>query len=56
MFAIAVHDSVKNKLLLARDHIGIKPLYYTFNNNRIIFGSEIKSILMSRDVNTESRC
>ncbi len=53
MFAIAVHDSVKNKLLLARDHIGIKPLYYTFNNNRIIFGSEIKSILMSRDVNAE---
>jgi asparagine synthase (glutamine-hydrolysing) len=53
MFAIAVHDTVKNKLLLARDHIGIKPLYYTFNNNRIIFGSEIKSILVSRKVDTE---
>lgn len=53
MFAIAVHDTVKNKLLLARDHIGIKPLYYTFNNNRIIFGSEIKSILISRKVDTE---
>jgi asparagine synthase (glutamine-hydrolysing) len=53
MFAIAVHDSAKNKLLLARDHIGIKPLYYAFNHHRIIFGSEIKSILMSRDVNAE---
>lgn len=50
MFAIAVHDTVKNKLLLARDHIGIKPLYYTFNNKRIIFGSELKSILISKDV------
>ena len=51
MFAIAVHDTKKNKLLLARDHIGIKPLYYTFNNRRIIFGSEIKSILLSKEVN-----
>src|SRR3989339_1648755 len=50
MFAIAVHDTKKNKLLLARDHIGIKPLYYTFNNRRIIFGSEIKSILLSGDI------
>ncbi|NWF88160.1 MAG: asparagine synthase (glutamine-hydrolyzing) [Ignavibacteriaceae bacterium] len=49
MFAIAVHDTKKNKLLLARDHIGIKPLYYAFNQKRIIFGSELKSILISRD-------
>ena len=53
MFAIAVHDAKKNKILLARDHIGIKPLYYTFNNRRIIFGSEIKSILMSKDVDVD---
>ncbi len=53
MFAIAVHDTKKNKLLLARDHIGIKPLYYTFNNRRIIFGSEIKSILLSKEVNSK---
>lgn len=53
MFAIAVHDTKKNKLLLARDHVGIKPLYYTFNNNRIIFGSEIKSILLSRVVDPQ---
>lgn len=53
MFAIAVHDTNRKKLLLARDHIGIKPLYYTFNNQRIIFGSEIKSILMSKDVDVE---
>lgn len=53
MFAIAVHDTVKNKLLLARDHIGIKPLYYAFNNKRIIFGSELKSILISGDIQPE---
>ena len=52
MFAIAVHDTVKNKLLLARDHIGIKPLYYTFNSKRIIFGSEIKTILVSGEAKT----
>ena len=53
MFAIAVHDTVKNKRLLARDHIGIKPLYYAFNNKRIIFGSELKSILISGDIQPE---
>jgi asparagine synthase (glutamine-hydrolysing) len=53
MFAIAVHDIKRNKLLLARDHIGIKPLYYTYNDKRIIFGSEIKSILVSKDVDVE---
>lgn len=53
MFAIAVHDLRKNKLLLARDHIGIKPLYYTCNHERIIFGSEIKSILISKQIKPE---
>lgn len=53
MFAIAVHDIKRNKFLLARDHIGIKPLYYTFNDKHLIFGSEIKSILISKQINPE---
>ncbi|MDO8550468.1 MAG: asparagine synthase (glutamine-hydrolyzing), partial [Ignavibacteria bacterium] len=53
MFAIALHDRKKNKLILARDHIGIKPLYYSFNQKRLIFGSEIKAIIASGDVDRE---
>ncbi len=53
MFAIALHDTRKNKFLLVRDHIGIKPLYYSFSNKRIVFGSEIKAILESKLVSKE---
>jgi len=45
MFAFAVWDSRKRKLFIARDRLGIKPLHYTSNNGRLIFSSEIKSIL-----------
>jgi asparagine synthase (glutamine-hydrolysing) len=45
MFAIALWDSRKNLLYLYRDRVGIKPLYYTAINNRIVFASEIKAIL-----------
>ncbi len=45
MFAFAVYDKYKRKLLLARDRYGIKPLYYTICKNILIFGSEIKAIL-----------
>jgi asparagine synthase (glutamine-hydrolysing) len=47
MFAFALHDSLKKKLFIVRDHIGIKPLYYSFNNNFIVWGSEIKALLAS---------
>lgn len=47
MFAIALHDSTLNRLILARDHIGIKPLYYATTKEKIIFGSEIKVLLAS---------
>lgn len=45
MFAIALWDSKRQRLFLYRDRIGIKPLYYTIANNRLVFGSEIKAIL-----------
>ncbi len=44
-FAIALWDVSKKRLLLARDRVGIRPLYYAFRDGRLIFGSEIKSIL-----------
>jgi len=57
MFAIAIWDAVKRRLLLARDRIGIKPLYYTPANGGLIFASEIKAILqapLERRVNREA--
>lgn len=43
MFALALLDKITGKLLLARDHAGIKPLYYSINNNKLIFASEIRA-------------
>ena len=45
MFAFALFDTRKNRLLLARDHFGQKPLYYTRNGARFAFASELKSLL-----------
>ncbi|MCB0749903.1 MAG: asparagine synthase (glutamine-hydrolyzing), partial [Ignavibacteriae bacterium] len=52
-FAIALHDQKKNKFVLVRDHVGIKPVYYSFSNKRIVFGSEIKAILETNLVDKE---
>lgn len=50
MFAFALWDKRKKRLLLARDRIGIKPLYYYHVADRFIFASEIKAILEDRRV------
>ena len=44
MFAFALYNIDKQTLCLVRDRMGIKPLFYYFNNNSLAFGSEIKSI------------
>ena len=44
IFAFAIWDEKKQELFLARDHFGVKPLFYTIQNNTLIFASEIKAI------------
>lgn len=47
MFGIALWDARRRKLLLARDRAGIKPLHYALAGDRLYFGSEVKSILVT---------
>ncbi len=46
MWAFAIYDAKEGKLFLSRDRFGIKPLYYTFKGDRLVFSSEIKPLLM----------
>jgi len=59
-FAIALWDENAKRLVLARDRVGVKPLYYTISGGRLIFASEIKAIIehpaVSRDIDEEALC
>lgn len=49
IFSFALWDGNEKTLLLARDHLGVKPLYYTTVNGKLLFASEIKAILQDRE-------
>jgi len=53
MFAVAIWDFAERELILARDPIGIKPLYYSWQGGRLVFGSELKALLAVPDLQLE---
>ncbi len=53
MFAFAIYDLKKKILFIARDRIGIKPLYYYQKNGKFLFASEIKAILQDKSIARE---
>ena len=53
MFTFAIWDERRRQLMLARDRVGIKPLYYAESNGRLLFASELKAILQLNEVQRE---
>ena len=53
MFAIALWDEKKRRVLLARDRVGKKPLFYLYDGVRLVFGSEMKAILQAPEIPKE---
>ena len=53
MFAFAIWHQSRRRLFIARDRLGIKPLYYRYEGNTLLFGSEIKAILAYPGVKPE---
>lgn len=53
MFAFGLFDQKLNQLFLVRDRFGIKPMYYTFQDNRLLFASELKAILATNEIKKE---
>ena len=50
MFAFALWDQPRRRLLIARDHLGIKPLYYWQGGGQVVFGSELKAVIANPEV------
>lgn len=53
IFAFAIWDEHRQSLMLARDHIGVKPLFYMMHKSGVLFGSEIKAILAHPEVDPQ---
>jgi asparagine synthase (glutamine-hydrolysing) len=53
MFGLAVWDSEREKLILARDRMGIKPVYYALDGGTVLFGSELRAIIAAGNIPTE---
>lgn len=52
MFAFAIWDDLEQTLFVARDHLGIKPLYYSFQNGIFRFASQVKALLAGQHIKT----
>ena len=53
MFALAIYDTHRQTLVLARDRFGIKPLFYSVNKDRLAFASELRALLTLPGIDTE---
>jgi len=53
MFAVCIYDTKAKEIILARDRLGIKPLYYYYEKGNLVFASEVKSILELNSVKRE---
>ena len=53
IFVFAIWDELKETIFIARDHLGIKPLFYSYVNESLIFGSELKALLAHPDIKPE---
>ncbi len=53
IYAFCIWDSMRQRAFLCRDHFGVKPLFYTFKGDTLVFGSEIKALLKYPGINAE---
>jgi asparagine synthase (glutamine-hydrolysing) len=54
MFAIIIYDTLTHKLSIYRDRLGVKPIYYFYQNDVLVFGSELKAVLKFSIVKNKS--